>query len=265
VQSQQFQQHARQPSAAVPTDAASDGSDSADDEPVAAAPSKPAATSNPKAAAPAKKKAVHKDWFKSASDIEEILHFVRLNGGNVTAVVNKLRSLPHSRFQALVVNTVQGWLVPHQKKVQLLPQYQESLNRGKSFVAGPGRKPMLEKQDMGIAKGALKTLLEDQRKSGAAINSSIICSLTIGVLLVFGAIATTAGVVFDNGTTFSVNRQWCRKFASQEMGWSYRKATTAAQNLPKDWQEQGDTLKHRLANIVDREGIPPELVSCVKL
>jgi hypothetical protein len=33
----------------------------------------------------------------------------------------------------------------------------------------------------------------------------------------------------------------------------------------KDWQEQGDMVKHRLANIVDREGIPPELVSCVKL
>jgi hypothetical protein len=108
-------------------------------------------------------------------------------------------------------------------------------------------------------------MLEDQRKSGAAINSSIIRSLTIGVLLVFGAVATTTWVVFDNGTTFSVSWQWCRKFASQEMGWSYRKATTTAQNLPKDWQEQGDTLKHRLANIVDREGIPPELVSCVKL
>ncbi len=129
---------------------------------------------------------------------------------------------------------MQGWLVPHQKKVQLLPQYQEALNCGKSFVAGPGRKPMLEKHDMGIAKGALKTLLEDQRKSGAAINSSIIRSLTIGVLLVFGAVATIAGVVFNNGTTFSVNRQWCRKFASQEMGWSYKKATTAAQNLLKD-------------------------------
>jgi hypothetical protein len=149
---------------------------------------------------------VHKDWFKNASDIEEILHFVRLNGGNVTAAVSKLRSLAHGRFQALAVSTVQGWLVPHQKKVQLLPQYQEVLNRGKSFVAGPGRKPMLEKQDMGTAKGALKTLLEDQRKSGATINSSIICSLTIGVLLVFGAVATTAGVVFDNGTTFSVSR-----------------------------------------------------------
>ncbi len=57
-------------------------------------------------------------------------------------------------------------------------------------------------------------MLEDQRKSGVAINSSIIRSLTIGVLLVFGAIATIAGVVFDNGTTFSVNRQWCHKFAS---------------------------------------------------
>ncbi|CAN5969388.1 unnamed protein product [Sphagnum jensenii] len=203
---QQFQQHARQPSAAgatasaaVPTDAASDGSDSADDEPIAAGPSKPAATSNPKAAAPAKKKAVHKDWFKSASDIKEILHFVRLNGDNVIAAVSKLCSLPHGCFQALAVSTVQGWM------------------------------------DMGTAKGALKTLLEDQRKSGAAINSSIIRNLTIGVLLVFGAVATTAGVVFDNGTTFSVSRQWCRKFASQEMGWSYRKATTTAQNLPKDW------------------------------
>jgi hypothetical protein len=56
---------------------------------------------------------MHKDWLKSASDIEEILHFVRLNGGNVTAAVSKLRSLPHGRFQALVVSTVQGWLVPH--------------------------------------------------------------------------------------------------------------------------------------------------------
>jgi hypothetical protein len=77
---------------------------------------------------------------------------------------------------------------------------------------------MLEKQDMGTAKGALKTLFEDQRKSDVAINSSIIRSLTIGVLLVFGAVTTTAGVVFDNDTTFSVSRQWCRKFTSQEMG-----------------------------------------------
>ncbi|CAK9258405.1 unnamed protein product [Sphagnum jensenii] len=68
VQPQKFQQHARQPSAAratasalVLTDAASDGSDLADDEHVAVAPNKPAATSNPKAAAPAKKKVVHKE------------------------------------------------------------------------------------------------------------------------------------------------------------------------------------------------------------
>jgi hypothetical protein len=73
---------------------------------------------------------------------------------------------------------------------------------------------MLEKQDMGTAKGALKTLLEDQRKNGAATNSSIIRNLTIGVLLVFRAVATITGVMFDNGTTFSVNRQWCCKFAS---------------------------------------------------
>ncbi len=86
---------------------------------------------------------------------------------------------------------------------------------------------------MGTTKRALKTLLEDQRKSSAAI-SSIIRSLTIGVLLVFGVVATTVGVVFDNDTTFSVNRQCCHKFASQEMGWSYRKATTVAQDLPKD-------------------------------
>jgi hypothetical protein len=64
--------------------------------------------SQPPPAAPAKKKAMHKDWFKSASDIEEILHFVRLNGGNVTTAVSKLRSLPHGRFQALAVNTMQG-------------------------------------------------------------------------------------------------------------------------------------------------------------
>jgi hypothetical protein len=41
---------------------------------------------------------VHKDWFKNASDIEEILHFVRLNGSNVTTAVSKLRSLPHGCF-----------------------------------------------------------------------------------------------------------------------------------------------------------------------
>jgi hypothetical protein len=180
VQPQQFQQHVRQPSAAgattsaaVPTNAASNGLDSVDNEPVAAAPSKPAATSNPKAAALAKKKAVHKDWSKSANDIEEILHFVRLNGGNMTAAVSKLRSLPHGRFQALAVSIVQGWLVPHQKKVQLLPQYQEALNRGKSFVAWPGRKPMLEKQDMGTAKGALKTCW---RTSARAVQPSTLAS-----------------------------------------------------------------------------------------
>lgn len=43
-------------------------------------------------------------------------------------------------------------------------------------------------------------------------------------------------------TTFKVSYEWTKNFMKVKLNWSYRVATTAADKLPKDFEEQGKTM-----------------------
>jgi hypothetical protein len=62
------------------------------------------------------------------------------------------------------------------------------------------------------------------------------------------------------GKLFQVSKRFSRKFLNRYLGWTWRRATTAANKLPEDWEQQGDEMAFRVAALCKMEGIPPELV-----
>ena len=66
--------------------------------------------------------------------------------------------------------------------------------------------------------------------------------------------------VQESSTSFKVSLSWVRAFARNELNWSFRKATTAASKLPKDWELQGLRMTQRIAYLVKCYNVPCELV-----
>ncbi len=62
------------------------------------------------------------------------------------------------------------------------------------------------------------------------------------------------------GKLFQVSKRFSRKFLDRYLGWTWRRATTAASKLPEDWEQQGDEMAFRVAALCKTEGIPPELL-----
>jgi hypothetical protein len=62
------------------------------------------------------------------------------------------------------------------------------------------------------------------------------------------------------GKLFQVSKRFSRKFLNCYLGWTWRRATTAANKLPEDWEQQGDEMAFKVATICKTEGIPPKLV-----
>jgi hypothetical protein len=67
-------------------------------------------------------------------------------------------------------------------------------------------------------------------------------------------------LVQDNSTSFKVSLSWVRAFARNELNWSFRKTTTTANKLPKDWELQGLRMTQRIAYLVKCYNVPCELV-----
>ena len=57
-------------------------------------------------------------------------------------------------------------------------------------------------------------------------------------------------VLVENGGNFKVSTRWVRNFCTSHLGWTFRKGTTAAQKLPKDFNQQGYMTILRLAYYV---------------
>ncbi len=62
------------------------------------------------------------------------------------------------------------------------------------------------------------------------------------------------------GKLFQVSKRFSRKFLNRYLGWTWRRATTVASKLLKNWEQQGDEMPFRVTALCKTEGIPPELV-----
>ncbi len=64
---------------------------------------------------------------------------------------------------------------------------------------------------------------------------------------------------FKDGLTFRASDSFVRKFLHGVLSWSLRKATQAAQKLPKDWEDQCERSFFRKAYSIKEKDIHPKL------
>ena len=67
-------------------------------------------------------------------------------------------------------------------------------------------------------------------------------------------------MLHENGGPLKLSKWFCKAFVRRHMNWSFRKATTAAQKLPKNWAEQVENMNKRLSILVYDGKIPRELM-----
>ncbi|KAG2431624.1 hypothetical protein HYH02_013317 [Chlamydomonas schloesseri] len=108
--------------------------------------------------------------------------------------------------------------------------------------------------DPAIEEAMLNTIKE-QRAEGVELTTPILRPLFTTVLEECGA----AHLLVENGGTFKMSDTWIKDFCL-EHGYSMRRATTAAQKLPDDWEAQGDLFTMNIAYLVQKYRVPPELV-----
>lgn len=65
---------------------------------------------------------------------------------------------------------------------------------------------------------------------------------------------------YPDGSHFKVSDSYCRLFLRSTMEWSERKATRAAQHLPKNWEDVCERAALRRAYVIKKEDIPAELI-----
>jgi hypothetical protein len=64
----------------------------------------------------------------------------------------------------------------------------------------------------------------------------------------------------SNGGQWGLSEEWVRKWVREELGWTFRVATTAAQKMQKDWQHQLDMMAHRATFEVLTHAVSEELM-----
>jgi hypothetical protein len=100
----------------------------------------------------------------------------------------------------------------------------------------------------------IKTRLEFLREKNAPV------SLITARATIVATILETKPNIFDHkfkdGSSFRVSESFARKFLHEVLSWSLRKATQAAQKLPKDWQNQCIRSFFRKAYVIKEHDIP---------
>lgn len=67
-------------------------------------------------------------------------------------------------------------------------------------------------------------------------------------------------ILYENGGSLKLSKKFCSKFVKKYLNWTFRKATTAAQKVPQNWEKLVDDMIKRLAVVVYEGKIPQELM-----
>jgi hypothetical protein len=138
---------------------------------------------------------------------------------------------------------------------ELKDAYKKYVDEGSShFQGGNQHCPILSNHQE--LKKAIIEMLHAHKKAGQPLYARSIRNLIIP----FIQKRAPDLLVQENSTSFKVSLSWVREFARNELNWSFRKATTAASKLPKDWELQGLRMTQRIAYLVKCYNVPCELV-----
>jgi hypothetical protein len=104
---------------------------------------------------------------------------------------------------------------------------------------------------------AIKKRLRDLREAGVPL--TVITARGIMLATIIRMAPDILHRKFKDGSTFRASDSFIRSWLHSAMGWSQRKATRAAQKLPKDWEDQCERSALRKAYLIKEYDIPAEL------
>jgi hypothetical protein len=131
--------------------------------------------------------------------------------------------------------------------------WEEVRKKAASVVPKPkwGRRSLLQPATI----EACAAMIQGQVSAGLELDSTILRPMLEGVIVGVGQ-----GEVLEcQGGPHQLSKSWINKLCVN-LGYSMRKATTAAQKLPGDWEAQVLTMNHRVAYLVGMYEIPKALV-----
>ncbi|KAJ7196687.1 hypothetical protein GGX14DRAFT_672342 [Mycena pura] len=182
-----------------------------------------------------------------------------IQGLSATKTVAHLKKTDPSTFAGLYPSTVQGWFSRLEDGTRVWSE--AVLERAQNQAHTPGH-------DRGGRKGALSAYpelveaiterLTRLREAAAPLNLVAVRAILVAM------INKEAPEIFDrryaDGSYFKVSDSFCRTFLRKALGWSERKATKAAQKLPRNWEDQCERAILRRAQMIKAEDIPAELI-----
>lgn len=100
----------------------------------------------------------------------------------------------------------------------------------------------------------ITTAVKSQCETGIVVNSTLLRPLIISIIE-----RRNKSILQEYGGCFTCSVSWINKLCCA-LNLTMRRATTAAQKLPDDWELKGENLMLQLAYFVVRHNIPPALV-----
>ncbi|VDC01763.1 unnamed protein product [Peniophora sp. CBMAI 1063] len=180
-------------------------------------------------------------------------------GWSETAIQRELARRDPELFGCISRTTIQGWI---DKSNPLAPRWTDScleMNRhGNHQAEGNkgGRRGILASYPDVVA--AINKRLVGLRKDGAPI--SLVSARGVVVATILHMAPEIFEKTFADGSKFRASDKFLRSYLHNELTWSPRHATHAAQKLPADWEEQCNRARLRLAHCIKEWDVPPELV-----
>ncbi|KAG8726118.1 hypothetical protein FRC12_023690 [Ceratobasidium sp. 428] len=146
-------------------------------------------------------------------------------------IVNRLRLIDYDTFQYLRPQRISQWRDHrYPDELRWTEAHLRAIKAGSRPVTSSGREGIFHNRPDVVE--IIKKSLNDLRKTGVSLNLKLIRGYMMGVIKHYmpGAFS----IVTKSGRLFCCSERFVRRFLRDELGWSVRKSTRAAQKFPSN-------------------------------
>lgn len=189
------------------------------------------------------------DWLKDPVKTTLILEAVTLHPGKWQAAVDYLIDNYGVFFHGLRRNTLCGWFrltedgSNYEWNTSAASRVEQCEPR--QWFVGPT--PLVARYPAAVQQACL--VVHSLREAGAAVNASSIHAL---IQCIFDK--------YDPCHGYIITPRWVRGFLVDVARFSYRRVTSAAQKIPDDARVKVEDMVARIAQLMARYDVPPQLV-----
>ncbi|KAG8707251.1 hypothetical protein FRC09_001934 [Ceratobasidium sp. 395] len=146
-------------------------------------------------------------------------------------IVKRLRLIDYDTFQYLRPQRISQWRDHrYPDELRWTEAHLQAVKAGSRPVTGSGRQGIFHNRPDVVE--IIKKSLADLRKTGVSLNLKLIRGYMMGVIKHY--MPEAFSIVTRSGRLFCCSERFVRQFLREELGWSVRKSTRAAQKYPSN-------------------------------